>query len=238
MQLQTRFLFLFFFVVYVKASLDGEEAYWARQAERNLNIQAGAPLPSYQTIVTLSDFRSGSTMFVDKLNGCRGDLVLEMFGDFPIPTYQQFVERLEMGGKFLKLQRGEFYRHYPFVSYYLKHHHHDHESLLIVILERKVVLEQYYSWKNLEDARKNKQAALKNVNLAHGMTAEQKRDLGVPINLNDYQAYRKMTETYFRDLKELCYYNDLNCVHLYFEELENVTNVAGHSLACRSKVIG
>jgi len=232
----TKLLFLLFlFIGLSKGLSEGEEeAYWRRQNERNLNTRQTLP---YQTIVTLSDFRSGSTLFVDKLNGCRGDMVLELFGDIPVPTYQQFVNRLERGGKFLKVQRVEFYRHYPFISYYLKHHHHDRSSLLIVILERKVVLEQYYSWKNLENARKNPQA-FRGVNLAHGMSAEQKRDLGVSVNLVDYQAYRRMTETYFQDLRELCYYEDLNCVHVYYEELEHLENVAGHSLACQSKVVG
>lgn len=212
-----------------------EEAYWRRQNELNLNVNRVLP---YKTILTLSDFRSGSTLFVDKLNGCEGDLVLELFGDIPILTYQQFVTQLERGGKFLKLQRAEFYRHYSYISYYLKKHHHGRSSLLIVILERKVVLEQYYSWKNLERARVDQKSIPRGVNLAHGMSAEQKRDLGVSINLVDYQAYRRMAETYFRDLKELCYYEDLNCVHVYYEELEHLSNVAGHSLACQSKVIG
>uniref|UniRef100_A0A7S3K2A1 Uncharacterized protein n=1 Tax=Aureoumbra lagunensis TaxID=44058 RepID=A0A7S3K2A1_9STRA len=228
------FVLLLFTCLARGLSEGGEEAYWRRQSERNLNTREILP---YQTIVTLSDFRSGSTLFVDKLNNCRGDMVLELFGDIAIPTYQQFANRLESGGKFLKLQRTEFYRHYPFIYYYLKHHHHDRSSLLIVILERKLVLEQYYSWKNLESARTNPQA-FRGVNLAHGMSAEQKRDLGVSVNLVDYQAYRKMTETYFRDLRELCYYEDLNCVHVYYEELEHLENVAGHSLACQSKVVG
>jgi len=209
-----------------------EEAYWARQAARNLNATRVLP---YRTVVTLSDFRSGSTAFVDKLNGCAGDMVLEMFGDIAIPTYAEFVGRLERGGKFLKLQRAEFYKHYPFVSYYLKHHHHDRRDLLVVILERKVVLEQYYSWKNLERARAQK---IQGVSLAHGMSAEQKRDLGVAVSPVDYQAYRRLTELYFTDLRELCYYEDLNCVHVYYEDLEKIQNVAGHPLACRSRVVG
>lgn len=232
-------LFLFLSVgLAIPKGEEDEQNYWQRQADANLNTGRHPNSFPYKTIVTFSDFRSGSTAFVDKLNGCKGDMMLEAFGDIVIPTYQHFVQRIKDEGKFLKIQRVEFYRHYPFISYFLKHHHHDRSDVLIVLLERKTVLEQYYSWQNLNDARKHSNELPRNLNLAHSMSPEQKRDLGVAVDPAAYRAYRNLVELYFTDLEELCYYGDLNCVHLYYEDLEAIQDVAGHPLSCHSAVTG
>lgn len=253
-----------------------ERAYWQKQRSANVNNPSFSG--HYDTIVTFSDFRSGSTLFVDKLNGCTGDMVLELWGDVPLPTYQDFLDRIagvepaapkplppparQQDGrlqsiyrhlryqsssptapssapssgkhdhKYFKIQRAEFYRHYPYISYYLKHHRRD-GRILVVVLERAVTLEQFHSWRNLQRARE-----LNIGQRTHHMSAEAKRDLNVAVDPQAYAQYREAARIYFEDLKALCYYNQLNCVHLRYEELDRVERLADRPMTCQSSVNG